>query len=152
MHLFGIITKQDGGVTENERTYVEKFLIQQISFDLVQEYLELYEKHADWGKDKTVPGSFDEFQQKYYVNTLGFHLCTKEEELENQEGRLIEKTSIKPNKEFEELKDKAIAHLDKKAQQKQFPPRKVGPGMPTPNLDRVREMASAAKSRKTDTT
>ena len=52
MQLFGIITKQDGGVTENERAYVKLFLTQQISLDLVEEYLTLYDKHADWGKQK----------------------------------------------------------------------------------------------------
>ena len=52
MQLFGIITKQDGGVTEKERLYVERFLIQQISLDLVKEYIDLYEKHADWGVEK----------------------------------------------------------------------------------------------------
>ena len=37
MQLFGIITKQDGGVTENERAYVKLFLTQQINLDLVDE-------------------------------------------------------------------------------------------------------------------
>ncbi len=42
--LFAIITKQDEGVTEVERQFVELFFKQRLSKDSVQEYLDLYEE------------------------------------------------------------------------------------------------------------
>ncbi len=49
-HLFAIITKQDGGVTEKERHYVISFFKQELDQDSVQEYLELYDQFADYKK------------------------------------------------------------------------------------------------------
>ena len=46
MQLFAIISKQDDGVTEAKRDYVKTFLKQQLSHDLVDEYIALFEKHA----------------------------------------------------------------------------------------------------------
>lgn len=42
--LFAIITKQDDGVTEVERRFVELFFKQRLSKDVVEEYLALYEE------------------------------------------------------------------------------------------------------------
>lgn len=42
--LFAIITKQDEGVTDVERLFVEKFFKQRLSKDSIQEYLDLYEE------------------------------------------------------------------------------------------------------------
>lgn len=50
--LFAIITKQDGGVTETERTYVINFFKSELDKDSVEEYLELYDKFADYGKEE----------------------------------------------------------------------------------------------------
>ncbi len=46
MHLFAIITKQDEGVTENERKYVASFLQQQLNEDAANEYLNVYDDFA----------------------------------------------------------------------------------------------------------
>jgi hypothetical protein len=39
--LFAIITKQDGGVTENERQFVINFFQQELDHDSVKEYVQL---------------------------------------------------------------------------------------------------------------
>ncbi|MGD1843853.1 MAG: ATP-binding cassette domain-containing protein [Salibacteraceae bacterium] len=52
MQLFAIISKQDDGVTDAKREYVRVFLRQQISEDLVEEYLALFEKFAEEKKRK----------------------------------------------------------------------------------------------------
>ncbi|TAG56216.1 MAG: ATP-binding cassette domain-containing protein, partial [Cytophagales bacterium] len=43
MQLFAIITKQDDGVSEKERLFVETFLKTQLNSELVVSYMELYE-------------------------------------------------------------------------------------------------------------
>ncbi|SDJ96506.1 ABC-type multidrug transport system, ATPase component [Catalinimonas alkaloidigena] len=48
--LFGIITKQDGGVTEKERAYVIRFFQQQLNKDKVEEYVRLYDKYVGYGQ------------------------------------------------------------------------------------------------------
>ena len=42
MHLFALITKQDGGISQQEIDYVNRFLVQQIGVDSAPEYLQLY--------------------------------------------------------------------------------------------------------------
>ncbi len=46
--LFAIITKQDGGVTENERAFVIRFFQQQLSLSAVDEYTRLYDSYAEY--------------------------------------------------------------------------------------------------------
>ena len=50
--LFAIITKQDGGVTEKERGYVINFFKSELDKDSVEEYVELYDKFAEYGKEE----------------------------------------------------------------------------------------------------
>ena len=55
MQLFALITKQDGGISQQEIDYVNRFLEQQIGVDSAQEYLRLYLDTAEGGspgKDK----------------------------------------------------------------------------------------------------
>ena len=47
MQLFAIITKQDEGVTENEKAYVKLFLKSQLSKDQVSSYYTLYESFLE---------------------------------------------------------------------------------------------------------
>lgn len=54
--LFAIITKQDGGVTEKERGYVINFFKSELDQDSVKEYLELYDKFAEYGKEEEEGG------------------------------------------------------------------------------------------------
>ncbi|MEM7550000.1 MAG: ATP-binding cassette domain-containing protein [Bacteroidota bacterium] len=48
--LFAIITKQDGGVTEKERDFVIKYFEQELDQDSVNEYIDLYDKFAEYKK------------------------------------------------------------------------------------------------------
>src|SRR5882672_3382755 len=51
--LFAIITKQDGGVTENERQFVINFFQQELDQDTIKEYLELYDNFSGYKKQGT---------------------------------------------------------------------------------------------------
>ena len=42
MELFAIIIKQDGGLTEQEKEYVQRFLVQQIGVESAEEYFNLF--------------------------------------------------------------------------------------------------------------
>ncbi|HYG40659.1 MAG TPA: ATP-binding cassette domain-containing protein [Cytophagales bacterium] len=46
--LFAIITKQDGGVTENERDYIIRFFQQELDKDSVKEYVDLYDQFVGY--------------------------------------------------------------------------------------------------------
>ena len=46
--LFAIITKQDGGVTVNERQYVIRFFQQELDQDSIKEYLDQYDKYSGY--------------------------------------------------------------------------------------------------------
>src|SRR6478609_2286697 len=50
--LFAIITKQDGGVTENERQFVINFFQQELDHDSVKEYVQLYDDFSGYGKEE----------------------------------------------------------------------------------------------------
>lgn len=50
--LFAIITKQDGGVTEKERSFVIRYFQQELDQDSVKEYLELYDKFVGYGQEE----------------------------------------------------------------------------------------------------
>jgi len=44
MQLFAIISKQDEGITDHQRRFVESFLMSQMNKEKVQEYLRLYDE------------------------------------------------------------------------------------------------------------
>ena len=50
--LFAIITKQDGGVTENERQFVINFFQQELDQDSIKEYVQLYDDFSGFGKEE----------------------------------------------------------------------------------------------------
>src|SRR6267154_1237276 len=52
--LFAIISKQDGGATENERRFVINFFQQELDQDSIKEYLELYDTYSGYTKQGTV--------------------------------------------------------------------------------------------------
>ncbi len=58
--LFAIITKQDGGVTENERQFVITFFRTELDQDSIKEYLELYDNISGYSKQ----GSGDDEKNK----------------------------------------------------------------------------------------
>lgn len=49
-HLFAIISKQDGGVTEIERDFVMTYFNQELDRKRVAEYMDIYDKKAKYGK------------------------------------------------------------------------------------------------------
>jgi ABC-type multidrug transport system ATPase subunit len=49
-HLFAIISKQDGGVTEVEREFVMSYFNQELDRKRVAEYMDIYDKKAKYGK------------------------------------------------------------------------------------------------------
>jgi ABC-type multidrug transport system ATPase subunit len=73
--LFAIITKQDGGVTENERQFVITFFQTELDRATIQEYLDLYDNFSGYNKQ----GGDDEKNKltsvKDSVKTLG--ICKK---------------------------------------------------------------------------
>ncbi|MDD2197725.1 MAG: ATP-binding cassette domain-containing protein [Bacteroidales bacterium] len=52
MQLFAIIAKQDEGLESNERDFVVNFLMQQLNDETVEEYIKLFEQHADLDAEK----------------------------------------------------------------------------------------------------
>lgn len=81
--LFAIISKQDEGVSENERQYVIRFFQQELDQDSVKEYVELYDqfsKTTDDGKNKLT-------SVKDSVKTLG--ICRKINKTLTQKQKVI---------------------------------------------------------------
>src|SRR5881394_2178321 len=57
--LFAIITKQDGGVTENERQFVISFFQQELEQESIKGYLDLYDNWSGYNDQ----GQVDESQR-----------------------------------------------------------------------------------------
>lgn len=94
--LFAIITKQDGGVTERERNFVLQFFQQQLAQDAVKEYIALYDKFSDEGKEEeaaTEEGAEKEGKKRKLtsvrdsVKTLG--ICKKINKTLTQKQKFI---------------------------------------------------------------
>jgi len=80
--LFAIISKQDDGVSENERQFVIRFFQQELDQDSVKEYVELYDQFSksDDGKNKLT-------SVKDSVKTLG--ICRKINKTLTQKQKVI---------------------------------------------------------------
>jgi ABC transport system ATP-binding/permease protein len=92
MQLFAIIAKQDGGVKDSEIDFVENFLTSQLSSDFVEEYLNLFYKHADIkGRDALSEKIEDEEVKltsvKDSVRILG--ICKKINKTLTQEQKVV---------------------------------------------------------------
>ncbi len=87
--LFAIITKQDGGVTENERQFVINFFQTELDQDSIKEYLELYDSYSGYNRQ----GTADEEEKnkltsvKDSVKTLG--ICKKINKTLTQKQKVI---------------------------------------------------------------
>ena len=92
--LFAIITKQDGGVTENERQFVINFFQQELDQDSIKEYLELYDNYSGYGKQGT--GEAEEKNKltsvKDSVKTLG--ICKKINKTLTQKQKVVVLTKL----------------------------------------------------------
>lgn len=89
--LFAIITKQDGGVSENERNFVINFFQQELEKNSVQEYIKLYDEFSGSNKQ----GS-EEKQKltsvKDSVKTLG--ICKKINKTLTQKQKVVVLTKL----------------------------------------------------------
>ncbi|MCX8490608.1 MAG: ATP-binding cassette domain-containing protein [Cyclobacteriaceae bacterium] len=86
--LFAIITKQDGGVTENERQFVITFFRTELDQDSIKGYLELYDSISGYSKQ----GSGDDEKNKLTsvrdsVKTLG--ICKKINKTLTQKQKVV---------------------------------------------------------------
>ena len=61
--LFAIITKQDDGVSESERTFVHNFFRSELDLESTEDYLALYDKFSGYTK-----------HQDKLINRHGLHL------------------------------------------------------------------------------
>jgi len=91
--LFAIITKQDGGVTENERQFVINFFQQELDQDTVKEYVALYDDFSGYSK----LGTPDEDKNKLTsvrdsVKTLG--ICKKINKTLTQKQKVVVLTKL----------------------------------------------------------
>jgi len=91
--LFAIITKQDGGVTENERQFVINFFQQELDQDTIKEYVALYDDFSGYNKQ----GSGDDERNKLTsvrdsVKTLG--ICKKINKTLTQKQKVVVLTKL----------------------------------------------------------
>jgi hypothetical protein len=61
--LFAVITKQDGGVTENEREFVINFFRSELDQDSIKGYLDLYDDQSGY----KIQGQEDNTKSKTHV-------------------------------------------------------------------------------------
>ncbi len=90
MQLFGLLTKQDGGVGSNETEYVRTFLKQQLNKEAVEEYFSLFLTYTT-EENKTKPGDEEGKIQltsmKDSVRILG--ICKKINKQLNREQKVV---------------------------------------------------------------
>ncbi len=85
--LFAIITKQDGGVTENERQFVINFFQTELDHASVKEYLELYDEFSGYHKQTAGDEKNKLTSVKDSVKTLG--LCKKINKTLTQKQKVV---------------------------------------------------------------
>jgi ABC-type multidrug transport system ATPase subunit len=86
--LFAIISKQDGGVTENERQFVINFFQQELDQDTIKEYLELYDNYSGYSKQGTPEEENNKLTSvKDSVKTLG--ICKKINKTLTQKQKVV---------------------------------------------------------------
>lgn len=85
--LFAIITKQDSGVSDNERQYVINFFRTELDQDSVKEYLALYDEQSGYGKNETPAGTVKLTSVKESVRVLG--ICKKINKTLTQKQKVI---------------------------------------------------------------
>ncbi len=88
--LFAIITKQDGGVTENERQFVINFFQQELDQDTVKEYVTLYDDFSGWGKQDEEKNKLTSVKDS--VKTLG--ICKKINKTLTQKQKVVVLTKL----------------------------------------------------------
>ena len=91
--LFAIISKQDGGVTENERQFVINFFQQELDKDTIKGYLELYDDYSDYTKQGTDQEEKNKLTSvKDSLKTLG--ICKKINKTLAQKQKVVVLTKL----------------------------------------------------------
>jgi ABC transport system ATP-binding/permease protein len=85
--LFAIITKQDGGVSEKERSYVIGIFREDLDQDSIAEYLALYDEFVGYGKAEEEPGRQRLTSVKDSVKTLA--ICRKINKTLTQKQKIV---------------------------------------------------------------
>lgn len=84
--LFAIITKQDGGVSENERQFVINFFQTELDQDSLKEYVDLYDEFSGYGKVEE-EGKSKLTSVRDSVKTLG--ICKKINKTLTQKQKIV---------------------------------------------------------------
>jgi ABC-type multidrug transport system ATPase subunit len=84
--LFAIITKQDGGVSANERQFVINFFQTELDQDSLKEYVDLYDQFSGYGKEEE-EGKSKLTSVKDSVKTLG--ICKKINKTLTQKQKVV---------------------------------------------------------------
>lgn len=90
MQLFGLLTKQDGGVESNETEYVRTFLKQQLNSEAVEEYFSLFLQYTadeNRGRGGEEEGKVQLTSMKDSVKILG--ICKKINKQLNREQKVV---------------------------------------------------------------
>jgi ABC transport system ATP-binding/permease protein len=86
--LFAIISKQDGGVTKNERAFVIRFFQQELDHSSIDEYIKLYDSYSAVGDQNSAEGSTTKLTSvKDSVKTLG--ICRKINKTLTQKQKVV---------------------------------------------------------------
>ncbi|MDL5048750.1 ATP-binding cassette domain-containing protein [Oscillatoria amoena NRMC-F 0135] len=83
--LFAIITKQDGGVSANERQYVITFFQTELDQDSLKEYLAQYDEQSGYGKTSEGAGKLTSVKES--VRVLG--ICKKINKTLTQKQKVV---------------------------------------------------------------
>jgi len=87
MELFALVVKQDAGILTDEREYVSDFLNKQLSKEVVNEYLALFDQHAGPVQNHRVKSEVLPPSVKDSVKILG--ICKKINHTLNQEQKVV---------------------------------------------------------------
>lgn len=85
--LFAIISKQDGGVTINERAFVIRFFQQELDHSSVDEYIKLYDSYSKIGDQPSGESATKLTSVKDSVKTLG--ICRKINKTLTQKQKVV---------------------------------------------------------------
>jgi ABC-type multidrug transport system ATPase subunit len=87
MELFALVVKQDGGTLSFERDYVSNFLKKQLTREAVEEYMDLFHKHAGPVSEKNDETRDSAPSVKDSVKIFG--ICKKINRTLNQEQKIV---------------------------------------------------------------
>ncbi len=89
MQLFAIITKQDGGVEEKEKSYVKSFLIQQLGEAGTEEYFSLFLKSSEQDDKKNAENTPESQLTSVLDSVRILGLCKKINKTLNQSQKIV---------------------------------------------------------------